>query len=105
MIVPGNVPTSVANERACAICWRNFGASTRYRQTLDGVSRSLCLGCSSRISPVSIGTMRDAQQVELALPDLTESRCEKCGHRVDVLPGETHPICAGCWIAASLEAL
>lgn len=71
MLTFSQLPASVLNERACAMCWRPFGGGTQYRQTLDGVSRSLCLGCLSRLYPKPPkGADPDSQVVELDAGDL-----------------------------------
>lgn len=64
-MVLNNVPLGVLKESHCAICWKWFGNGTRWRQTLDDVTRSLCEGCFSRMYPVLPQGMEGSEVVHI----------------------------------------
>lgn len=105
-LISSDTPAGVARGNNCAICWRPFGGGLRHVQTLDGVSRSLCDGCLSRIRPIVIGG-REHQKVDLNL-DLSHLRtaaCTTCGHPVEADPADKAPQCVACFLGESRAAL
>ena len=105
----GGVPASVVSGHACALCWRPFGNGTRYRQTLDEVSRDLCAGCLSRLYPAAPKGAEEAQIVSLNLEDVLKTDdwiarvCRQCGEPVEG-PPDADPQCIKCWLAEHEEA-